>query len=63
MAIKKPALTYEQAINAYFGGVKHLAANKFPFKCTCGGSAYSEADIWQHIRKEHKERLKKVVKV
>jgi hypothetical protein len=76
---QQPPLTYTQAIDEYFGGVKTLAGKSLPFKCKCGSTTYpkkvmdkkldmpttkefailSIPECFLHIRKSHKERIKK----
>lgn len=72
---KEPAMSHETALNLYYGGVHGLSSMPIPFKCKCGGTTYpaiSETtgelvavpvmhveDIFKHIRKVHKERIKK----
>lgn len=66
---KKPPLTFIEAIDEYFGGVQGLAAMALPFTCKCGDNTYPkkeiqmpimrERDCYTHIRKRHKEVIKK----
>lgn len=71
---KEPAMSYEGALNEYYGGVKGLSGMGIPFKCRCGGTTYREKteddievskpvmhieDIFKRIRSVHKERIKK----
>lgn len=66
-------MTYTQALDEYFGGLKALARKPLPFKCRCGGTTYTDendkgesvekailslTEIYQHIRKNHRERVK-----
>lgn len=75
---KEPAMSHETALNTYYGGVKGLSAMGIPFTCKCGGRDYptvSETtgemiahpvmhveDTFKHIRKVHRERIKKAKK-
>lgn len=69
----KPAITFVDAINAYFGGVHGLAKMSIPFTCKCGSHNYPEPDYqgvlidrwimnledcFKHIRKVHKEKIR-----
>ena len=73
MTQKLPALTYPSAIEIWFGGIKGLAKQPLPFTCRCGDNTYPEKiqggvrqnpimlleDCFKHIRRAHKERIKK----
>jgi hypothetical protein len=43
--IKTQALNYEQAINAYFGGIRGLSKMALPFTCKCGKNTYTFEEI------------------
>lgn len=55
----KVVLSYDQALNKYFGTVKEIWTKPLPFVCTCGNTVLSEKAIWSHIKRVHKEKLKK----
>lgn len=73
---KEPALTHEQASIEFYGGVHGLSKMSTPFTCkSCGGKTYPGVnskgelvgipvlhveDIYKHIRKVHRVRIKKV---
>lgn len=78
MKQKAQKITFTQAIDSWYGGVKGLALQTLPFKCRCGDTtypivkkdktgikAYSETtvmavvDCIKHIRRVHKELIKK----
>ncbi len=74
MKKKEEASTYVQALNNYFGGVSGLAQQSLPFKCKCGSTRYPNklgesvdmmniGDCFLHIRRIHKERIKRTKKV
>lgn len=67
-------ITPESAIHIWFGGAKELAKQPFPFTCRCGDNTYPDKDVagkkvdkaimslaecFKHIRRTHKERIKK----
>jgi len=41
MKSKNPPITYQEAAQSYFGGVKELVKQSLPFICTCGGDTFS----------------------
>ena len=74
MRQKQEALTYVEVLNKYFGGVNGLARQGLPFTCSCGNN-YSNIfkngettqkyimalpDIWEHVRKTHREKIKRL---
>lgn len=74
MTQKQQAMTYEEALTVYFGGLNGLNKQAIPFTCKCGERNYSHkegaqvinmpilsvSDCFAHIRKNHKERIKKI---
>ena len=75
MQQNRPTLTYQEAFDVYYGGLKGIAGQKLPYTCKCGGTTYPEIDpvseakyetsvmnldaCFKHIRKVHKERIVK----
>ena len=74
MTQKTQALSYPTAIEIWFGGVKALVKQPLPFTCRCGDNTFPEkisgggtaqlpimvlADCFKHIRRSHRERIKK----
>lgn len=70
----EPPITPEEAIHVWFGGAKELAKQPFPFTCRCGDRTYPDKDArgkrvdkaimgiddcLRHVRRAHKERIKK----
>jgi len=67
-----PVITYQDAIDKYFGGLHKLNKGALPFTCQCGERAYTKRvnkemvlvplmtvnDCFIHIRRAHKERIK-----
>lgn len=65
--------TYEEGLNEFFGGIKGLSKQSFPFTCRCGENTYpkkdpegvklhsilSVNDCIKHMRKIHMVRFKR----
>lgn len=64
MRTKRQAITHEQALTIFWGGVHAIAQKPFPWKCKCGeGEAYHVNQLWDHVRKAHKEYVIRKSKV
>lgn len=75
MPRKDPPLTHQEAFERYYGGMTKIVKQSLPFKCECGSTTYKKfdeelaqtievpvmtvEDCFRHIRKAHKERIKK----
>lgn len=73
MKKQSESITYNEALIKYFGGLSLLSKQPLPFKCFSCGKNYtiidegikesimSLSDIFVHIRKTHKEKLRKSI--
>lgn len=71
---KTESISYQSAINRYYGGVHGLSRQKMPFTCqVCEEQTYPQVnteggghslpvmditDCYRHIRRVHKEKIK-----
>lgn len=75
MAVKKSkAISFQDSITIYFGGIQALANSKLPFTCKCGGRTWISrpdkngvrhalpimnfTDCFAHVRSVHREVIK-----
>lgn len=51
-------ITATEALDTYYGGLAAMSKSTLPFVCVCKEERVSLKGVFEHIRKDHKERIK-----